>query len=525
MLNIQNIIKSYGKNLVLDGVSLIANNGDKIAIIGLNGAGKSTLLNIITGNLEFNEGQISGAENLGFMPQTIGEMNLPENTLVSDFIASARPIAELEEKITNAYMEGDMETAGSAEEELQKYSPYTAESEMHKIISNFGIPQDWLAKSISNLSGGQKSKVAFARVLYSIYDLLLLDEPTNHLDKSTKDWAMNYIKSLNCPVVFISHDEEFLHNIANKILFLDNKTHKAKLFNCDYKSFLKQKEDIADALAKQIENQQKDIKRLKDFIDNADNSRKRQAISRTKVLEKIQKNEIAVPKESRGIKLNLKPKDIERGNPVVVEGLYFSYDEKHKIIRNANFTLAAGERFIVVGHNGMGKSTLLKLFAGKLQPDQGQITLGTKTSIGYYAQEHENIDLENTAMQEIEELAILLKMTDSEKRGFLASFHFHKNDISRKIRTFSPGERSRLSMAKLCLAGPNLLLLDEPTNHLDVPTKKQIAKTLNQYGGTMIIVSHDTEFLEYMDITRMFVLPECKTKLYDENIVKMLEKE
>lgn len=521
MLNIQNVIKSYEKNLVLNGVSFTAGNGDKIAVVGLNGAGKSTLLNIIAGTLEFNEGQISGAHNIGFMQQTIGEMNLPENMSVLDFIDSVRPIKILEEKIANAYMDGDMEQAVELEEELQKYSPYTAESEMHKLIANFGIPTDWMGKTVSSLSGGQKSKVAFVRVLYSVYDLLLLDEPTNHLDKSTKDWAMGYIKSLSCPVIFISHDEEFLQNVANKILYLDSQTRKARLFNCDYKGFLKQKEDIAEALERQIYNQQKEIKKLKTFVENADNARKRQAISREKVLEKLQKNEIKMPKEKRGIALNMKPLETERGNPVVVEGVDFSYDGKRKVIKNANFALANGERFLVVGHNGMGKSTLLKLLADKLKPDHGEIKLGGKTTIGYYAQEHENIDLENTAMEEIN--TIENNMDDAKKRGFLASFNFGKNDIFRKIKTFSPGERSRLSMAKLCLTGANLLLLDEPTNHLDIPTKKKIAQTLNEYGGTMIIVSHDTKFLEYMDITKMFILPECKNKLYDENIVKLLE--
>lgn len=521
LLNIKNIMKSYGGKVILDSVSLVANNGDKIAIVGLNGAGKSTLLNIINGHLEFNDGEISGADNVGFMPQTIGEIDLPETASVKDFINTVRPIKELEEKITAAYMDGDLDHASIAEEELQKYSPYTAESELHKIISNFGIDTDWLEKPMGSLSGGQKSKVAFARVLYSIYNLLLLDEPTNHLDKSTKDWAMNYIKSLSCPVVFISHDEDFLENVANKILYLDSQTHKVRLFNCNYKSFLKQKEDIADALERQVRNQNKGIKKLKDFIDNADNSRKRQAISRTKLLDKIQSNTVTTVKEKRGIKLNLKPKEIERGNPLVVDDVNFSYDGTKKIIKKANFALATGERFLVVGHNGAGKSTMLKLLAGILKPSQGTVELGNKTSIGYYAQEHEDMDLENTPMDEIAKLSV--NMDESQKRGFLACFNFGGNDIFRQIKTFSPGERSRLSMAKLCLSGSNLLLLDEPTNHLDIPTKKQIAQTLNQYGGTMIIVSHDTKFLEHMDITRMFILPECKTKLYDEDLVRVLE--
>ena len=513
MLNVSNISKSYSSNRILDDVSFCVNDGDKIAIVGLNGAGKSTLLSIIMGNIDFNDGQISGVANMAFMPQTIGEMNLSENIAALDFIETGRPIKELQNKISSAYINGDIDAASDTEEILQRYSPYTAESEMYKLISGFGIPEEWLNKPIRSLSGGQKSKVAFARVLYSVYDLLLLDEPTNHLDKHTKDWVMSHIKSLSKPVVFISHDEKFLQNVANKILYLDSQTHHARLFNCNYKSFLKQKEDIADALEKQAKNQQREIKKLQDFIENADNTRKHQAISREKTLIKLQKNEIKLQKEKREIQLNLHPNETERGNPIIAENLYFSYGKAQKLIRNTNFALASGERFIVIGKNGTGKSTLLKLMAGILSPDRGHIKKGNKTTIGYYAQEHETINLNNTAMEEIDEIAVGLN--DTQKRGFLASFNFGENDIYRKIKTFSPGERSRLSMAKLCLTGANLLLLDEPTNHLDVPTKEVIAKTLNNYGGTMIIVSHDIDFLKHMDITRMFVLPDCKTRLYN----------
>lgn len=524
MLNIQNISKSYGINPVLSGVSFVAGHGDKVAIVGLNGAGKSTLLNIIAGKLEYNDGQIDGADDISLMPQTITEMHIPDNMTVSDFIASARPIAELEQKITDAYMDGDMDLAGDLEQQLQKYSPYTATGDMEKLVRGFGIPDDWLCKPLSALSGGQKSKVAFARVLYSVSNGLLLDEPTNHLDRETKDWVMNYIKSLTAPVVFISHDEEFIQTVANKILYLDSVTRKARLFNCDYKKFLKQKEDIADALAAQIKNQEREIKKLSDFVEKTNlgssNERKKQAKMREKTLNKLLETQIKVPPRARELKISLKPNEIERGIPIRVSGLFFGYTPAQRLIKKADFDINAGEKFLVVGQNGMGKSTLLKLLNGSLKPDRGDIQYGLKTSIGYYAQEHENLNLDNTPVTEIESLTPA--MNELGRRSFLGQFNFTGDDVFRKIGTFSPGERSRLSLAKLCLSGANLLLLDEPTNHLDVPTKQQIAKTLNEYGGTMVIVSHDTEFLECLDITRMFVLPDCKTKFYDENIIKLL---
>lgn len=524
MLNIQNISKSYTTKSVLDGVSFVANNGDKIAIVGLNGAGKSTLLKIIAGNLDFDDGEITGAADISLMPQTIGEMNLPSGINVSDFISTGRPIAEIEQKITDSYMDGDIDLAGELEEKLQRYSPYTAESEKLKLVAGFGIPDDWMEKPLDVLSGGQKSKVAFARVLYSVASSLLLDEPTNHLDKQTKEWVMNYIKSLQFPVVFISHDEEFLQTVANKILYIDSVTRKVRLFNCDYKRFLKQKDDIADALEAQIKNQQREIKKLTDFIDKttlaSSNERKRQAKIREKQLGKLLEEQVIAAPQARAIKIDLKPNEVERGIPIQVSKMYFGYTPDKKLIRNTDFDIIAGERFLVVGHNGMGKSTLLKLLGGILKPDRGDIKYGLKTSIGYYAQEHENLNLDNSPMDEIEEYSGA--MTDAQKRAFLGRFNFAGDDVFRQIETFSPGERSRLSMAKLCLTGANLLLLDEPTNHLDVQTKKQIAETLNEYGGTMVIVSHDTEFLEHLDVTRMFVLPECKTKFYDENTVKLL---
>lgn len=523
MLNIQNVSKSYTTKTVLDGVSFVANHGDKIAIVGLNGAGKSTLLKIIAGNLDFDDGEITGAIDTSLMPQTIAEMNLPNNMSVAEFIATGRPINDLEQKITDAYMTGDMDAAGELEERLQRYSPYTAESEMLKLIAGFSIPDDWMVRPLESLSGGQKSKVAFARVLYSVSASLLLDEPTNHLDRDTKDWVMGYIKSLTFPVVFISHDEEFLQTVANKILYIDSMTRRARLFNCDYKRFLKQKDDIADALAAQIKNQQREIKKLMDFIDKttlaSSNERKRQAKIREKQLGKLLTEQVTTAPTARTIKIDLKPRDTERGIPIQVSKLYFGYTPDKKLIRNTDFDIVAGERFLVVGQNGMGKSTLLKLLSGILKPDRGEIKYGLKTTIGYYAQEHENLNLENSPIDEIEEYSTT--MPDAQKRAFLGRFNFTGDDVFRQIKTLSPGERSRLSMAKLCLTGANLLLLDEPTNHLDIQTKKQIAETLNEYGGTMVIVSHDTEFLEHLDITRMFVLPECKTKFYDENLVKL----
>lgn len=524
MLNIQNISKAYTGRTILDGVSFVANPGDKIAIVGLNGAGKSTLLKIIAGILDYDDGEISGAEEISLMPQTIAEMDLPGGITVSEFISTARPITALEQQITDAYMTGDMASAGDLEERLQRYSPYTAESEKLKLVAGFGIPDEWMEKSLDTLSGGQKSKVAFARVLYSVSNSLLLDEPTNHLDRGTKDWVMGYIKSLQFPVVFISHDEEFLQTVANKILYIDSMTRRARLFNCDYKRFLKQKEDIAAALEDQIKNQQREIKKLVDFIDKTNlgssNERKRQAKVREKLLDKMLDEQIAPPTQARAIKIDLRPRDVERGIPIRVSGMYFGYTPSQRLIRNTSFDIQAGEKFLVVGQNGMGKSTLLKLLSGILKPDRGEINYGLKTSIGYYAQEHENLNLENSPMDEIEEYST--HMSDAQKRAFLGRFNFNGDDVFRMIKTFSPGERSRLSMAKLCLTGANLLLLDEPTNHLDVQTKKQISETLNEYGGTMIIVSHDTEFLEHLNVTRMFILPECRTRFYDEGIVKLL---
>ncbi len=520
MLNIQNISKNYGTNAVLRNVSFVANPGDKIAIVGLNGAGKSTLLNIIAGNLDATDGAISGGDGVAWMPQTIAEMNIPTDTTATEFISGARPIAALESVITDAYMSGDMYAAAVAEEHLQKYRPYTADSEMQKLIAGFGVPTDWMTRSIATLSGGQKSKLAFVRTLYSVADALLLDEPTNHLDRDTKDWVMGYIKSLNTPVVFISHDEEFLQTVANKILYLDSHTRRATLFNCDYKRFLKQKEDIADALVAQIKNEQREIKKISDFIAGttiaSSNERKRRAKMLKRELDELTATAATAAPTSRTIKITLRPRDVERGIPISVSKLFFGYTPAQKLIKNASFDIVAGERFLVVGENGMGKSTLLKLLAGILAPDRGEIKYGLKTTIGYYAQEHENLNLDNTPMDELN------GMTDAERRAFLGRFNFTGDDVFRRVRTFSPGERSRLSLAKLCLTGANLLLLDEPTNHLDMPTKRQVAETLNEYGGTMIIVSHDTEFLEHLDITRMFVLPDCKTKFYDENVIKLL---
>ncbi len=529
MLIVKNLSKSYADHLIFKDVNFSVSDGDKIAVTGLNGAGKSTLIKIIANNLHYNDGDIEfipSNQHIGWMPQTIDELEIPDDISVYDFLYSGRPVKELATKINDLYLKLSKDSSDYLIEELEKsqnqfeyYGGYTADIDLEKLIANFKIPKNILNKKMIELSGGQKSKLSFLRTLYSAPSFLILDEPTNHLDKETKDWVIDYLKNLKISVLFVSHDEDFLNKLANKILYIDNQTKSTNIYNCSYQKFLSQVEENNLHLEKQLKNQSLKIEHLQKFIDTQkgkSGKMKRQAQSKEKLLDKMKENMLEPPKKQKEIKIDLKVEKQETQNPIEVHSVNFGYTQDKPVIKNAEFEIEPNERFIIIGANGAGKSTMLKLMAGLLKSDKGSIKVGNKTKIGYYEQEHSNID---------EKLSILdavssVNYNDSQIRTILGSFNFKGDKVFQEVKTLSPGERSRLEIARLCIAQNNLLLLDEPTNHLDIPTKKIMAKALTNYGGTLVIVSHDLPFLEDLQISRMLMLPSCKIRFYDKEIIK-----
>ena len=530
MLVVTNLDKSFDGNLIFKNLSFSAQDGDKVAVVGLNGAGKSTLFRILLNQIDCDSGEFYMGKNprIGWMPQTIDELNLPKDVIVYDFLRSGRPLAEIEQRMAEIYSkmaDGDesedlLQQLGACQSEFEYWDGYSAESELETMIDQMGVDRQNLNKKLGELSGGQKSKISFVRTLYARPNVLFLDEPTNHLDAASREWMTDYLVSTDASVIFISHDEEFINKVADKTLYLDAMMHTGTLYSFGYQRFLRTLAETNESLERQLQKQMREINRIQAFIDKQRGKfgkMAKQAQSREKLLEKKLQNLAVVPPEKKGINLELKPNREEDILPVCVEDLFFAYTPNKKVIKKLTFSLNRGEKFLIVGENGAGKSTLLKLLYKILTPDSGTLRIGKKTDLGYYAQEYETLNPEITIL---ENASSVTDISTSKLRSVLGHFNFVGDKVNQTVKTMSPGERSRLELAKLCLGGANVLLLDEPTNHLDVATKKIIANSLAEYGGTLIIVSHDLEFLKHLGIDRMLMLPSGRLQFYDENIVR-----
>ena len=530
MLLVKNLEKSFDSNVIFKNLNFSVQDGEKVAVVGLNGAGKSTLFRILLNQIDSDAGEfyMGKSPRIGWMPQTIDELNLPDDVIVYDFLRSGRPLAEIERRMTEIYTkmaEGDdseelLQQLGVCQSEFEYWDGYTAESELETMIDQMGIDRQNLNKKLGELSGGQKSKISFIRTLYSRPSILFLDEPTNHLDASSREWMTDYLVATDASVIFISHDEEFINKVADKTLYLDAMMHTGTLYGFGYKRFLRTLAETNESLERLLQKQMQEINRIQAFIDSQrgkSGKAKRQAQSREKLLEKKRANLAVVPPEKKDIDLDLRPNREADILPITVENLNFSYVANKKVIKNLTFSLNRGEKFLIVGENGAGKSTLLKLLYKILKPDSGIVRIGKKTDLGYYAQEYETL---NPNITILENASSVTNISTSKLRSVLNHFNFVGDKVKQSVKTMSPGERSRLELAKLCLGGANVLLLDEPTNHLDVATKKTIAQSFSEYGGTLIIVSHDLEFLKHLGIDRMLMLPSGRLQFFDESIVR-----
>ncbi len=530
MLLVKNLEKSFDSNVIFKNLNFSVQDGEKVAVVGLNGAGKSTLFRILLNQIDSDAGEfyMGKSPRIGWMPQTIDELNLPDDVIVYDFLRSGRPLAEIERRMTEIYTkmaEGDgseelLQQLGVCQSEFEYWDGYTAESELETMIDQMGIDRQHLNKKLGELSGGQKSKISFIRTLYSRPSILFLDEPTNHLDAASREWMTDYLVATDASVIFISHDEEFINKVADKTLYLDAMMHTGTLYGFGYKRFLRTLAETNESLERQLQKQMREISRIQAFVDSQrgkSGKAKRQAQSREKMLDKMRQNLVVAPTEKKDIDLELSPNREADILPITVENLNFSYVANKKVIKNLTFSLNRGEKFLIVGENGAGKSTLLKLLYKILKPDSGIVRIGKKTDLGYYAQEYETL---NPNITILENASSVTNISTSKLRSVLNHFNFVGDKVKQSVKTMSPGERSRLELAKLCLGGANVLLLDEPTNHLDVATKKTIAQSFSEYGGTLIIVSHDLEFLKHLGIDRMLMLPSGRLQFFDESIVR-----
>lgn len=527
-MKIDNLSLSFGTAEVYKNLTVEFNQNDKVGIIGVNGAGKTTLFKLILGELTPDAGTITVSSKIGYLPQVI-EDNFDKEMSVFDYLLSARPIKELENKLTNLYeqiateknehnLKKYMKDITKVEDELTYYEQYNTESELLKIIAGMNIDDALLDLKLKNLSGGQKSKIAFARLLYSKPETLLLDEPTNHLDLDTKDYIIEYLKNYKGLILVISHDTSFLDEITNKTLYIDKNKKTGTLYNGSYSKYEKIKKERELATSRLHDKQQKEEEKLKEIIARYIRGNEKKANiakDRQKKLEKLLSEKVEVEKKNKYTKFKINIKYPSYSIPISCNNLTFGYIEENLLYQNLTFDLIRGEKFLIVGENGIGKTTLLKLIMNILTPLEGSINISEKTLIGYYAQEHDLLNKEKTIKENFSDSGL----TDYELRRFLGSFLFTNDDIFKKINILSPGERSRVALAKIALSGANTLLLDEPTNHLDPMTQLIIADTFKDYEGTMLVVSHNLEFVDNLGIERMLLLPSGRILYYDKNVV------
>lgn len=534
-MNIKNLTMSYGTKELYNDINLIIKENEKVGLIGPNGAGKTTLFKIIMNieNPDYGKIIFKPGTRISWLPQVIENDLTTTNIDVFTYLLNARPIEKLTKELERYYQEvantkNEKEQTkifnkiDKTQKKLEYYNYLSAENELLKIISGMKLGA-LLDKKIKELSGGQKSKVAFAKLLYSMPEVILLDEPTNNLDKETKEYVTNYLKNYKGSIYIISHDIEFLNQIITKTLYLNPQEKTLKLYNGNYNTFKKLLTEEEKTKTNQAKIEQEEIKHLTNFINKYQSStgkRKKVVQDREKKLNKLLKNQTIIEKQKEA-KIEIQTLKESTKYPLKIKNLSFAYNKnsKKQLINNLNLTLTRGEKFLITGKNGVGKSTLLKLIIGQLTPSKGEIEIGKKTIIGYYAQEHELLENNKTILENFNNLDI----PENKLRSILGNFLFTEDEVYKKIKVLSPGEKNRVALAKLSPTNANLLILDEPTNHLDPKTQQLIAHTFKNYKGTMLVVSHNKEFINNLGIERTLELPKGKIAYYDKETLKYFE--
>ena len=531
ILNATNISKSFGSNEIIKDATFLVNEHEKVAIVGVNGAGKTTLLKILTGEESADSGSITLAKDakLGYLRQ----INNVDSALsiIDELYTVIEPILNMEKRMSQ--MQEDMKhLTGSELDEL--YSSYTAlthsyelmdgyaaKSRVVGILKGLGFEEADFDRKINTLSGGQKTRVFLAKLLLEEPDIILLDEPTNHLDLRSIEWLESYLLNYKGAVIIVSHDRYFLDKIVSKVIDIENGNVQMYLGN--YTDFSNKKQMLLDAKMKEYLNQQQEIKhqeavitKLKQF--NREKSIKR-AESRQKQLEKIERVE-APQTYSENMRLSLDISKESGKDVLTVHNLSKSFDHK-KLFWDINFEIKRGERVAIIGDNGTGKTTLLKIINGLLNPDTGEVIYGSNVSVAYYDQEHQVLHMDKTLFDELSDT--YPEMTNTQIRNILAAFLFTGEDVYKKIADLSGGERGRVSLVKLMLSKANFLLLDEPTNHLDIVSKDVLENALTNFPGTVCYVSHDRYFIN-KTATRILDLTENRLLNYIGNYDYYIEK-
>lgn len=524
VLSCQNISKAYGADEILNQINFHIEAKEKLAIVGINGAGKSTLLKIIMGEEEADEGQVIIGKDItvGYLAQH--QDSYYDKTIYEELLSVKQDVINLQNQIRE--LENNMKNLSGKEleEALDRYTKmnhtfeqqdgYVFESMITGILKGLGFSEDDFHRPVSELSGGQKTRVSLGRLLLSRPDIILLDEPTNHLDLNNIRWLEGYLGNYDGAVIIVSHDRYFLDKIVTKVVEIENT--KATIYHGNYSYYAQKREEVRLSKYRAYMNQQAEIKHQEEVITklkqfNREKSIKR-AESREKMLNRIER--IEKPQEINDeMRLTLTPA-VESGNDVLfIDGLSKSFGN-HVIFENVHMDIKRGERVALIGNNGTGKTTILKIINQLLPKDSGTITLGAQVHIGYYDQEHQVLHADKTIFDELQDA--YPAMTNTKVRNLLAAFLFTGDDVFKQIKDLSGGERGRVSLAKLMLSNANFLILDEPTNHLDIVSKEILENALKHYTGTLLYVSHDRYFIN-QTATRILDLTKTGIKSYIGN--------
>jgi ATP-binding cassette subfamily F protein 3 len=528
MLQIKDLNYTIGERVLLSGINWIINPGKRVALIGPNGAGKTTLLRIIHNELEPNSGTIQKPKGyrIGFLPQE--EISLEAGPILHIVLEGHREILDIEDEIADIHRQLEnhppnrdalLERLGSLEEKFNILGGYRLEADAKAILSGLGFSEKDYLRPLSGFSGGWRMRVYLARLLLQNPDLLLLDEPTNHLDLESLEWLEQYLKTFEGSIVIVSHDRFFIDRLAEEICELDRG--KLTYYAGNYHFYEKQREIYEEQLYKKWEEQKAERERVQRFIDRFryKASKAAQVQSRVKQLEKMEEIELLPPPRKIHFKIRVEVPSYKE--VLKIENMFSKYD-RDWVLKDVSLNVYRGEKIALVGVNGAGKTTLTRLIFGQLTPQQGKVQTGERVTMGYYAQHQvDTLNLNATILEEVAETAGDIHRP--KLRDILGLFQFSNDDPEKRIKVLSGGEKARVSLAKMLLSPVNFLIMDEPTNHLDIASREALEKALEDYDGTLLLISHDRYFLDKL-VNRVIEIKNGALRQFEGNYSAYLEK-